>query len=107
MRFDASQELYFNILKHVPYNTILRFILRIVPVSIKTDELSHMFLFCAIGNLKYLIDFNALRKALAIAHLAGAYEKAGLKYKGKDCHVQRSETLGDQRRNNSRQRRYR
>ena len=52
---------YIHILKHVLYNTILRIISRFVPVYNKTYELSHMFLFCAIGYLKYLIDRNTLR----------------------------------------------
>jgi hypothetical protein len=102
---SASHELH--ILKHVPYNAILRLVSKIVPVYIKTYELSHRFLFCAIGYLKYLVDFNALRKLLAIARLAVVYAKAGPRYKGKDCHAQRYEMLGDQRRNSSHQLRYR
>ena len=56
-----SQELYIYTSKHVLYNTILRIVSRFVLVYNKTYELSHMFLFCAIGYLKYLIDRDALR----------------------------------------------
>ena len=47
------------------------------------------------------------RKVLAIAHLAGVYEKAGPMYRDKDCHAQIYETSDDQRRNSSHRRRYR